>query len=112
MSLRPQSEQGVLRLKGVLALVPISRSTLYSEIAAGRFPRPVALSRRTRGWMAADLNDWLSARARPLGDDGVRLLLSRSDQNAKQRSGALATSATNGEGDVSPSACCWDAHDV
>jgi len=63
--LNPPNERNLLRLRDVLAIVPLSRSTIYLEIAAGRFPRPVALSRRARGWRTGDVNDWVLARPEP-----------------------------------------------
>lgn len=52
----------VLSLPAVLALVGVSRSTLYSEIAAGRFPRQVHLTRRRVGWPSDAVQKWLAER--------------------------------------------------
>jgi prophage regulatory protein len=40
----------------------ISPSTLDREIAAGRFPRPVRLSRNRIAWRESDLRKWQEAR--------------------------------------------------
>lgn len=40
----------------------LSRTTLYNEIKAGRFPAPIHLSPRRRAWTAAAIQDWLQAR--------------------------------------------------
>ena len=49
----------ILRLPDVKSRVGLSRSTIYSRIAAGRFPRPVALGGRVVGWIEAEIHDWL-----------------------------------------------------
>jgi prophage regulatory protein len=50
---------GFLRLKQVLQVVPISRSTLYQKMKLGTFPRAVKLGPRIAAWRAADINDYL-----------------------------------------------------
>lgn len=45
----------LLRLKQVLKLIPVSRSTWWSGVRAGRFPRGVKLTPRTTAWRASDI---------------------------------------------------------
>jgi prophage regulatory protein len=52
----------IVRLAEVLRLTGLSTSTLWREIAAGRFPSPVPISKRGKGWLASDLRDWLAKR--------------------------------------------------
>jgi prophage regulatory protein len=52
----------ILRIDEVLRLTGLSSSTLWREIAAGRFPGPVPISKRSKGWLASDLRDWLAKR--------------------------------------------------
>jgi prophage regulatory protein len=52
----------VLRRPEVEALTGLSRSTLYSWMKRGDFPRPVALGTRAVGWRESDLENWLAAR--------------------------------------------------
>ena len=52
----------ILRIREVLALTGLSASTLWREIEAGRFPRPVMISPRCRGWRASDVRVWLRSR--------------------------------------------------
>ena len=40
----------------------LSRRTIYREINAGRFPRPVQLSARRVGWRDTELQVWLETR--------------------------------------------------
>jgi|SaaInlStandDraft_1057018.scaffolds.fasta_scaffold885033_1 prophage regulatory protein len=48
----------ILKLKEVLELISISKSTLYNEINEGRFPEPIKLSRRSVGWLIEDVYNW------------------------------------------------------
>lgn len=52
----------ILRRKQVEARLGLSRSFLYSAMAAQTFPRPVQLSRHAVGWLESDINAWLDAR--------------------------------------------------
>jgi prophage regulatory protein len=49
----------ILRLKAVLELTGLSRSTLYRKIEHGTFPRQVRISERCIGWRESDLERWL-----------------------------------------------------
>jgi predicted DNA-binding transcriptional regulator AlpA len=49
------SENALLRLPQVLALVPVSRSTWWAGCKSGRFPKPVKLGPRTTVWRASDI---------------------------------------------------------
>jgi predicted DNA-binding transcriptional regulator AlpA len=49
------SENSLLRLPQVLALVPVSRSTWWAGCKTGRFPKPVKLGPRTTAWKASDI---------------------------------------------------------
>jgi prophage regulatory protein len=46
----------LLRLPEVLRRVPVSRSSWYSGIRAGRYPRPVKLAPRTVAWRETDID--------------------------------------------------------
>jgi len=52
----------ILRRKQVETRVGLSRSTLYSRIAAGSFPAPINLGPRAVGWLAAEIDDWVAKR--------------------------------------------------
>jgi prophage regulatory protein len=47
------------RLRDVLRITSLSRPTLYRRIAARRFPAPVHLGGRARGWASASLQAWI-----------------------------------------------------
>lgn len=45
----------LLRLKDVLKLYPVSKSTLWKGVAEGRYPKPCKLSPRTTAWLQSDI---------------------------------------------------------
>jgi len=47
--------EGFVRLPTVLAVLPISRSSLYDGIKQGKYPAPVKLSTRTSAWKVEDI---------------------------------------------------------
>ena len=48
-------ETGFIRLPLVLAVIPISKSSLYDGIRKGIYPAPVKLSERTSAWRVEDI---------------------------------------------------------
>jgi len=53
----------ILRLRQVLTLTGLSRSTLYAEIKAQRCPRQVHLTNgRSVGWLESEIVDFIEAR--------------------------------------------------
>ncbi|OGT41399.1 MAG: AlpA family transcriptional regulator [Gammaproteobacteria bacterium RIFCSPHIGHO2_12_FULL_40_19] len=53
----------VLRRKQVEARTGLSRSTIYTRIAEGTFPRPINLvGGRAVGWIESEINEWLESR--------------------------------------------------
>jgi prophage regulatory protein len=52
----------ILRLPDVLQHCGLSRSSLYAQVAEGKFPKPVKISTRSVGWVESDLNDWVQSR--------------------------------------------------
>ncbi|MYC89166.1 MAG: AlpA family transcriptional regulator [Gemmatimonadales bacterium] len=53
----------MLRLPEVVARTGLSRSTIYMRVELGRFPRPVSLGERAVGWIEAEIEAWIRARA-------------------------------------------------
>jgi prophage regulatory protein len=55
----------ILRRSQVEAVTGLSRSTLYAEIKAGRFPKQVKLtSKRCVGWVANEVDAYIQSRVR------------------------------------------------
>ncbi len=48
-------ETGFIRLPTLLAVFPISKSSLYDGIKKGIYPAPVKLSERTAAWKVEDI---------------------------------------------------------
>ncbi|MCR9140126.1 MAG: AlpA family transcriptional regulator [Alphaproteobacteria bacterium] len=55
--------QRLMRRPDVEDVTGLSRSTLYSMMAEGTFPKPVKLGKRAVGWREADIATWLDSRA-------------------------------------------------
>ncbi|MET4090577.1 AlpA family phage regulatory protein [Bradyrhizobium sp. S3.5.5] len=51
----------MLGLKQVLAIVPLSRATLYREMDAGRFPKAREIAPRRVAWYEDDIEAWQAA---------------------------------------------------
>lgn len=51
-----------LPIAAVLARTSLSQSTLYDEMAAGRFPRSRKLTRNRVGWVESEVNGWCADR--------------------------------------------------
>ena len=54
---------GFVREPQVLAVIPISKSTLWRRVKHETFPRPVKLSERVTAWRAEDLHSWIEHHA-------------------------------------------------
>lgn len=59
-----QAIPALLRLPAVLALVGVSKATLYRWVGAGMFPQSRALTptRSTVAWSAAEVYAWITAK--------------------------------------------------
>ena len=64
MATNGQSEVRVLRIDEVVALVGLSRSTIYHLIAAGDFPKPLKLTANAVGWRSDEIEAWINSRVR------------------------------------------------
>ena len=47
------------RLRDVMRITALSRSTVYRRVAEGRFPAPVNLGGRASAWQRAALQAWI-----------------------------------------------------
>jgi predicted DNA-binding transcriptional regulator AlpA len=60
--LRALPKAGFLRLKEVLAIIPVSKSTWYQGIASGRYPKPTKkFGPRIAAWNIQDIQVLLEA---------------------------------------------------
>lgn len=51
----------IMRRKQVEQRTGRSRSSIYADMAAGTFPKPVSIGPRAVGWIEAEISDWLRA---------------------------------------------------
>jgi prophage regulatory protein len=65
----------ILRLPGVRARYPKSRSSLYADIARGLFVPPIALGPRCVGWPAHEVEAILEARVAGASTDMLKHLV-------------------------------------
>jgi prophage regulatory protein len=54
--------QKIIRKPKTLEKTGLSRSRLYAEIQAGRFPKPVKLSARAVGWIESEVDAWIESK--------------------------------------------------
>lgn len=54
--------QKILRLPKVLEVTGKSQSTLYADMAAGSFPKPIPTGKRSVGWLESEVAAWQEAR--------------------------------------------------
>ena len=54
-------ETGFLRLPTVLRVYPVSKSSWWAGIKAGKYPRPVKLGPRISAWKVADIRALIEA---------------------------------------------------
>lgn len=56
------SETGFVRQPTILReVLPVSASTLWRYVKAGKFPKPVKLSERVTAWRSEDVRAWINA---------------------------------------------------
>lgn len=53
-----------LRLPKVSEKVGLTKASIYRLLKEGKFPRPLELGDRARGWLESDLDAWLEERPR------------------------------------------------
>ena len=54
----------VLRRPKVEKQVGLSRSTIYSLMQKGMFPKPIPLGPRSKGWLSSEITRWMDERIR------------------------------------------------
>lgn len=54
------TEERLLRIKQVLELVPVSKSTWWKGVQTGQFPKPLKLTPRTTVWRWSEIQKMIS----------------------------------------------------
>jgi len=52
----------ILRLPAVKEITGKSRTGIYSDMAKGKFPKPITIGDRAVGWLAESIETWLCER--------------------------------------------------
>lgn len=60
-----KAQYGLLRLKQVLEIIPVSKSTWWEGVKDGRFPQPVKLGPNTTAWHARDIITYIESLSAP-----------------------------------------------
>lgn len=51
----------LIRLPDVISLTGLSKSTIYSRIAEGSFPKQISLGPRNVAWLESDIHNWIAS---------------------------------------------------
>lgn len=51
-----------MRISEVIETTGLCRSSIYSLMASGDFPKPVSLGARAVAWVSGEINEWMTAR--------------------------------------------------
>ena len=52
----------IVRFKEVSLRTGLKHTWIYNQIKAGKFPAPIELGERARGWIESEIDDWIAAR--------------------------------------------------
>lgn len=58
----PQPSTRAVRLPEVIQISGRSKTMIYADVKAGRFPAGFLIGSRARAWLLSDVMDWLEAR--------------------------------------------------
>lgn len=59
----PPGQDKVLRIRAVMDLTGLSRSSVYRLALEGRFPRSIPLGPRSVGWLSSEVTAWIQGQA-------------------------------------------------
>lgn len=60
MDTPPASPPRVIRMPTLMQMYPVGRTTIYELIKAQKLPRPIALSKRARGWVLSEIEECIA----------------------------------------------------
>jgi prophage regulatory protein len=55
-------QRRILRIAEVEAMTGKARTQIYDDIEEGKFPQPVPLGERAKGWVSDEIAGWVAAR--------------------------------------------------
>ncbi|OOH88700.1 hypothetical protein BMT54_08335 [Pasteurellaceae bacterium 15-036681] len=59
-----QANERFLRLEDVIAKTGLKRSTIYSKIKSGEFPKSIAISANSVAWLESEINHWIQIKVK------------------------------------------------
>jgi len=59
-----------MRLKDVMKVTGLGRSTIYKYISEGQFPEQISLGARAVGWVDSEIDDWVMSKIDERGVGG------------------------------------------
>lgn len=71
----------ILRLPQVKKMVGLGKSAIYAHIARQAFPAPISLGGRARGWLFAEVQQWLLDQIQKSRPTNSNQLYIRSNKN-------------------------------
>ncbi len=55
------ADHKILRIKQIVEITGLGRSTIYEHMAIGLFPSPIKIGKRAVGWLDSDISAWIAA---------------------------------------------------
>jgi prophage regulatory protein len=65
------TEHQIIKLPSVINISGLSRTTIYSRIEKGTFPKQISLGERSVGWIKSEILEWINSRIK-VRDEGVK----------------------------------------
>lgn len=62
----------IMRRPEVESTTGLSRSSIYSKMETGTFPKPIKLSERSVGWIEQEVQEWLKNRISATREGGIQ----------------------------------------
>ena len=56
----PEEIKRILRIRDVIEITGLSRSTIYLYMSSGGFPKPIKLGAHRIGWTDVSIQKWIS----------------------------------------------------
>lgn len=63
----------VLKITQVTKDSGLSRSSVYSKMKDGTFPKPISLGARSVGWLDYEINEWIDSKKSARDSGGTEL---------------------------------------
>ncbi len=62
-SIRDNNPLQLVRIKDIVSITTLSRSTIYRLVQTNQFPAPIKLTPYTSAWRHCDIEQWIEKRA-------------------------------------------------